>query len=285
MADTEALYQLFESFCQFGSNRNINGSLQNLKGPEMDNAHFAKFTRDSKLLDKTITSTECDIVFNKIKAKTERKINFEQFQNCLKQIAAKKYSNKSPTEAYVTVCQNILNSGRQPTVQSSVNNAAQLDVTARLTDPSQYTGRHKVQHSEMEKSKSTSIGNLSESTRNSQTSMQKNFGSSSKLNQPASGKRGYNATLTPSVEKLDNLANKPKKGDFKRSLPKLNEGKSNVYDRLTDTKGYTGSHKLRFDEFGHGKGMGGRDSAPKGSGTNGVYHGGNVNSLSQILRN
>lgn len=123
MADIESLYHLFESFCQFGSNRNLSGggSLQNLKGPEMDNAKWAKFTRDCKLLDRTITSTECDIVFNKIKVKNERKINFDQFQECLRHIAAKKYSSKSPTEAYVTLCQSILNSGRQPLVQSSVN--------------------------------------------------------------------------------------------------------------------------------------------------------------------
>ncbi|KAJ3325333.1 hypothetical protein HDV06_004192 [Boothiomyces sp. JEL0866] len=285
MADIESLYQLFESFCQFGSTRNLNGgSLSNLKGPEMDNAKWAKFTRDCKLLDKTITSTECDIIFNKIKVKTERKINFDHFQECLRLIAAKKYSSKTPTEAYVILCQNILNSGRQPVVQSSVNSNAQLDVTARLTDPSQYTGRHKAQHSELEKSKSTSNGNLSSSTRNSQVSMQKNFGSSSKLNQPTSGKRGYNSTLTPSVERLDNLANQPKKADFKSSLPKLNE-KSNVYDRLTDAKGYTGSHKHRFDEHGNGRGLDGRDSTPKGSGSHGTYRGGNVNSLSQILRN
>ncbi|KAJ3260982.1 hypothetical protein HK103_006937 [Boothiomyces macroporosus] len=265
MADIESLYHLFESFCQFGSNRNLSGggSLQNLKGPEMDNAKWAKFTRDCKLLDRTITSTECDIVFNKIKVKNERKINFDQFQECLRHIAAKKYSSKSPTEAYPNV---------------------QMDVTARLTDPSQYTGRHKAQHSEMEKSKSTSSGNLADSSRNSQASIQKNYGSSSKLNQASSGKRGYTSTLTPSVEKLDNIANQPKKADFKSSLPKLNE-KSNVYDRLTDSKGYTGSHKHRFDEHGVGKGLSGRDSTPKGSGSHGVYRGGNVNSLSQILRN
>ncbi|KAI6178257.1 P25-alpha [Aphelenchoides besseyi] len=36
------------------------------------------------------------------------------------------------------------------------------------------------------------------------------------------------------------------------------ETQSNVYERLTDTKKYTGSHKERFDESGKGKGKAGR---------------------------
>ena len=35
---------------------------------------------------------------------------------------------------------------------------------------------------------------------------------------------------------------------------------------MTDTSKYTGTHKLRFDESGKGKGMEGRDSVPKGPG-------------------
>jgi hypothetical protein len=35
-----------------------------------------------------------------------------------------------------------------------------------------------------------------------------------------------------------------------------------VYDHLTDTRGYTGAHKERFDETGKGKGKIGRADAP-----------------------
>ena len=38
-----------------------------------------------------------------------------------------------------------------------------------------------------------------------------------------------------------------------------------IYDRLTDTSGYTGSHKHRFDETGRGKGLQGRDAPGKGA--------------------
>ncbi|KAL8581053.1 hypothetical protein ACOMHN_000368 [Nucella lapillus] len=47
-----------------------------------------------------------------------------------------------------------------------------------------------------------------------------------------------------------------------------------VVDRLTDVKGYTGSHKERFDaETGKGKGMEGRVEAQDGSGYVGAYKG------------
>ena len=41
---------------------------------------------------------------------------------------------------------------------------------------------------------------------------------------------------------------------------------SDVLERMTDTSKYTGSHKLRFDESGKGRGLEGRDSVAKGKG-------------------
>lgn len=38
-----------------------------------------------------------------------------------------------------------------------------------------------------------------------------------------------------------------------------------IYDRLTDSSSYTGSHKHRFDETGRGKGLQGRDAPAKGA--------------------
>ena len=39
-----------------------------------------------------------------------------------------------------------------------------------------------------------------------------------------------------------------------------------VLDKLTDTSQYTGAHKQRFDADGRGRGLAGRDAAPKGKG-------------------
>lgn len=41
---------------------------------------------------------------------------------------------------------------------------------------------------------------------------------------------------------------------------------SPLVDRMTDTSKYTGTHKLRFDEEGKGRGLEGRDSVAKGKG-------------------
>ncbi|KAJ3264118.1 hypothetical protein HK104_006516, partial [Borealophlyctis nickersoniae] len=58
---------------------------------------------------------------------------------------------------------------------------------------------------------------------------------------------------------------------------------SNVFDRLTNTKDYTGAHKHRFNADGSGRGLAGRDAPAKGAAP-GTYRGGDVKDLSQILR-
>lgn len=45
----------------------------------------------------------------------------------------------------------------------------------------------------------------------------------------------------------------------------LHSFQGDILDRLTDTSKYTGSHKHRFDDSGHGKGLQGRDAPAKGS--------------------
>ena len=57
---SKSLEQVFRDFCAFGSGKDT--------VPLMDNAKFAKLTRDTKVLDKKVTSTDVDIIFNKVKA-------------------------------------------------------------------------------------------------------------------------------------------------------------------------------------------------------------------------
>lgn len=58
----DIMEDIFKNFCSFGD-----------KGaaPMMDGAKLAKLSRDCKLLDKNLTSTDVDIIFTKVKAKTE----------------------------------------------------------------------------------------------------------------------------------------------------------------------------------------------------------------------
>ena len=55
--------EVFKSFCAFGGDKS---------GPAMmDGAKFVKIFRDLNLLDKQLTTTDIDIIFSKVKAKTE----------------------------------------------------------------------------------------------------------------------------------------------------------------------------------------------------------------------
>lgn len=56
----------------------------------MEGKSFAKLAKDSKLLDKKVTATDIDLIFAKVKTKTERRITFAQFLKGLELIAEKK---------------------------------------------------------------------------------------------------------------------------------------------------------------------------------------------------
>lgn len=55
---------------------------------EMNGRTFVKIFTDAKMIDKHLTSTGLDIIFNKVKTKGKLKINFEQFVEGVK-LAAK----------------------------------------------------------------------------------------------------------------------------------------------------------------------------------------------------
>ena len=60
-------------------------------GKEMDGKTFAKVSKDCKLQDKNLTSTDVDLIFAKIKAgPAARKITFEEFKKGITHMAAKK---------------------------------------------------------------------------------------------------------------------------------------------------------------------------------------------------
>ena len=63
------LQEVFKSFCSFGvhSTKPTGPSAPAM----MDNSKFAKLCRDLKLLDKKVTTIDVDIIFNKVKAKSE----------------------------------------------------------------------------------------------------------------------------------------------------------------------------------------------------------------------
>ncbi|XP_057291302.1 tubulin polymerization-promoting protein family member 2-like isoform X2 [Hydractinia symbiolongicarpus] len=133
---------VFKSFCAFGAGKNDVAL--------MDGSKFAKFARDMKLLDKKLTATDVDIIFNRteVKPKAERKIKFQQFQVALKLLAEKKYGSADEVpklEEKILASKGPKKAGATKTVKSGA--------VDRLTDTSKYTGSHKERFDESGKGK------------------------------------------------------------------------------------------------------------------------------------
>ncbi|KAK2152403.1 hypothetical protein LSH36_330g11062 [Paralvinella palmiformis] len=135
-----SLQEVFKSFCTFGDKS---------APPLMDGAKFAKLFRDMKILDKNMTTTDVDIVFSKIKAKTERKINFKQFQEGLKLLAEKKYPGDG--EGYGKL-KAVIIEGKGPATHSTTK-VVSTGAVDRLTDTAKFTGSHKERFDETGKGK------------------------------------------------------------------------------------------------------------------------------------
>ncbi|MEQ2245634.1 Tubulin polymerization-promoting protein member 3 [Ilyodon furcidens] len=66
----------------------------------MNGKNFAKICKDCQIIDgKNVTTTDVDIVFSKVKAKSARVITFEQFNQALIELAPKRFKGKSKEEA------------------------------------------------------------------------------------------------------------------------------------------------------------------------------------------
>jgi len=134
--------EVFKSFCAFGADKTSTVAM-------MDGAKLAKMSRDLKLLDKHLTATDVDIIFSKVKPKSERKITFAQFEEALKLMAEKKYPGDaealSKLKAKIT-------EGKGP-VAHGVTKAVKAGAVDRLTDTSKYTGSHKERFDEEGKGK------------------------------------------------------------------------------------------------------------------------------------
>lgn len=76
MESSNSLKQIFDSY---------NGTQKTMEGKSL-----AKLAKDCKLIDKKLTATDVDLIFAKVKDKSERRITFDQFQNACKLFAEKK---------------------------------------------------------------------------------------------------------------------------------------------------------------------------------------------------
>ncbi|XP_029419172.1 LOW QUALITY PROTEIN: tubulin polymerization-promoting protein family member 2 [Nannospalax galili] len=123
----------FHRFAVFGDSSS--------SGTELNNKNFSKLCKDCDIMDgKTVTSTDVDIVFSKVKAKNARTITFLQFQEAVKELGQKRFKGNNPDEALENVYK--LMEGKDPATPG-VTKATTVGGVDRLTDTSKYTGAHK----------------------------------------------------------------------------------------------------------------------------------------------
>uniref|UniRef100_H0WRT5 Tubulin polymerization promoting protein family member 2 n=1 Tax=Otolemur garnettii TaxID=30611 RepID=H0WRT5_OTOGA len=109
-------------------------------GAEINNKNFSKLCQDCGITDgKTITSTDVDTVFNKVKAKDAGAITFQQFTEAMKELGQKRFKEKSPDQGLEDIYQ--LMEGKNPATTGGFYQAA-TGAVDRLTDTSKCTGSH-----------------------------------------------------------------------------------------------------------------------------------------------
>ncbi|XP_034278922.1 tubulin polymerization-promoting protein family member 2-like [Pantherophis guttatus] len=120
-------------------------------GNDMTGKNFSKMLKECGVMDgKAVTSTDVDIVFNKVKTKTARNITYPEFQEAIKELSAKRFKGKSAEEALQATHQ--LMEGKEPGNVGATKTVA-AGAVDRLTDTSKYTGSHKERFDESGKGK------------------------------------------------------------------------------------------------------------------------------------
>ncbi|NXT32995.1 TPPP2 protein, partial [Pelecanoides urinatrix] len=120
-------------------------------GNDMTGKNFSKMCKECGVMDgKAVTSTDIDIVFNKVKTKGARTITFAQFQQAMKELCGKRFKGTSPEEALQAVYGLI--EGKEPG-NVGATKATKVGGVERLTDTSKYTGSHKERFDESGKGK------------------------------------------------------------------------------------------------------------------------------------
>jgi len=96
----------------------------------MDGKSWAKLCKDTKLIDKKLTSTDVDLIFAKSKAKTDRRITYDQWLTALGHAADKKGCGADAVHATVAASKGPILAGTK------------ASATRFHDDKSAYTGVH-----------------------------------------------------------------------------------------------------------------------------------------------
>lgn len=289
------LRNIYQDFAAFGATRGVGM-------PMMDGPKFAKFAKDCKLVDKSnLTPTDVDLIFAKAKSKTERRITFEQFCTAVTMMADKRYPEQAGDGAMEALMKKIITS--QGPKASTATVADSSGIYSKLTDTSLYTGAHKERFNAdgtgkgldgrdkiskgtgssrganitplqyIDDDHSPPVSDDEESNEYLANEVAKLGMSPSKAKTPSPTKLSKSASSTPTKTAASPLSKSSPSGMTKANSLPVNKTpsptsksapKTSIFDKLTDSSQYTGSHKNRFNSDGSGRGLAGRDSVRKG---------------------
>jgi len=153
--DDTALLDVFQKYCHFGNRQmsvptdSPDNKRNSITSPLLDGSKFAKLAREAGLIDgQIISSTEIDIIFNRVKERMERRISFLQFRTALRLIAEKKLTEalKNDPKANVeTIEQSIIEAVREldgPRFAAGTTLPEKNDIVDRLMEgPATYISK------------------------------------------------------------------------------------------------------------------------------------------------
>ncbi|XP_007540172.1 tubulin polymerization-promoting protein family member 3 [Poecilia formosa] len=132
-SDVEPLFVAFKKFSLYGDTK--------ASGRELTGKAWAKLCKDCRVIDgKSVTGTDVDIVFSKVKQRSARVITYKEFQQALEELAPKRFKGQTKEAALQSIHK--LVEGQEPT-NVGVTKVAKTATVDRLTDTSRYTGSHK----------------------------------------------------------------------------------------------------------------------------------------------
>merc|ERR1711970_1151049 len=140
MASNEGLKQAFLNFANQGKS--------GAKVQELDNKNWTKMAKDCGLYNKTCTSTDGDISFQKFCGNKAKHITFEVFLKFIDELAVKYYKGDS---AAVEKYRKLIVEKGAP--ESKGTKVATGNNVGKMTDTTQYTGAHKERFDDSGKGK------------------------------------------------------------------------------------------------------------------------------------
>merc|ERR1711875_27521 len=140
MASNDDLKKAFMNFANQGKS--------GAQVQELDNKNWTKMAKDCGLYNKTCTSTDGDITFQKFCGNKAKHITFDVFLKFIDELASKYY--KGDANAVAKYRELIVKKGAP---QNTGTKVATGNNVGKMTDTSQYTGAHKERFDESGKGK------------------------------------------------------------------------------------------------------------------------------------